>query len=47
MQWTQIVYRTTILGILLILTGVLGGCSKDSLAPFQLEIGNIQDSFQL
>ena len=47
MQSMQIVYRTIILGFLLILMGVLGGCSKDSLAPFQPEIGNNQDSFQL
>src|SRR5574342_456600 len=46
MQSTQIVYRIMVLGFLLILMGVLGGCSNDSLAPFQPEIGNNQDSFQ-
>ncbi len=47
MQSTQIVYRTMILGFRLILIGVLGGCSDDALGPFQPEIGNTQDSFQL
>ncbi|HTK81295.1 MAG TPA: hypothetical protein VL633_03310 [Bacteroidota bacterium] len=45
MQPNPIVYKTMILGFLFILVGVLGGCTSDSLAPFQPEIGNIQDSF--
>jgi hypothetical protein len=47
MQPNQIVYKIMILGFLFILIGVLGGCKNDSLAPFQPEIGNIQDSFNL
>lgn len=39
--------KTTNLGIFLTLTIVLYGCSNDSLAPFEPEIGNKQDSFQL
>jgi hypothetical protein len=34
-------------GFLFVLTGVLAGCKNDSLAPFEPQIGNIQDSFQL
>jgi hypothetical protein len=35
------------LGYLLVLSALVGGCSSDSLAPFEPEIGNNQDSFQL
>lgn len=34
-------------GFLLIFSIFFGACSNDSLAPFQPEIGNNQDSFQL
>ncbi|GEM_PF-673168 len=47
MQPHQIVYKTMILGFLFIFMGVLAGCKNDSLAPFQPQIGSIQDSFQL
>lgn len=39
--------KTTNLGIFLMLIIVLYGCGNDSLAPFEPEIGNKQDSFQL
>ena len=47
MQPNQIVYKPIVLGFLFILAGVLCGCTTNSLAPFQPEIGNNQDSFQL
>jgi hypothetical protein len=35
------------LGSLLVLSVLIGGCSSTSLAPFEPQIGNNQDSFQL
>ena len=38
--------KTLSLGFLLILLILCGGCNNNSLAPFEPEIGNNQDSFQ-
>ena len=43
----SLVSNTNRLGFLLILVSLLSACSNNSLAPFEPQIGNIQDSFQL
>ncbi len=47
MRSTGLLSGTLAAGLLLALICVLSSCKNDSLAPFQPEIANIQNSFQL
>ena len=47
MQSTSLISNSNRLGFLLILVSLLSACSNNSLAPFEPQICNIQDSFQL
>ncbi len=44
---THLFAAVVVIMSLTISVGVMNGCKNDSLAPFQPEVGNLQDSFQL